>query len=111
MTKNNKKNSKFPVLKTVGIVFMIITLLVALLLTNDTVKQFIIESWAFSPRCARIGSPSARQRCDAEERWDAEAAAIKKPELNYWYNLVKKGQINLWEYREAIRAVLARPTH
>lgn len=59
--KTNKKNS---VLKTVGLVFMVITLLAALALTNNTVRQFITDSFADGGRvngCQDAGSPS--QRC------------------------------------------------
>jgi hypothetical protein len=50
--KINKKSQKTPTLKIVGIVFMIVTLVAALALTNNTVRQFITSSFAFDYECS-----------------------------------------------------------
>ena len=111
--KINKKLQKSSVLKIVGLVFMVITLLAALALTNNTVRQFITDSFADGGRvasgdCEAKGSPSARNACRQAKKNDAAAAAAKQSDLNYWYKLVKEGKISLWEYIEARRSVLSR---
>ncbi len=79
--KVNKKSQKTPTLKIVGIVFMLVTLLAALALTNNTVRQFITSSFAFDWECAQKGSPSARRNCQAEADWRKSSVAAEQARL------------------------------
>ncbi len=92
--KNNVKQSS--ILKTVGLVFMVVTLVAALALTNNTVRQFVTDSFAYSSRCSKIGNPNVRQRCDAEERWDAEAQKQQQEAYQESQNQAKRDFYYEW---------------
>ncbi|EKE05144.1 MAG: hypothetical protein ACD_19C00425G0005 [uncultured bacterium] len=71
------KNKNFSIKKVISIVFLIVTLIVAVSLTNNTVKKFIFGSEA-SGTCDDLGSPSARNACKREDR-----NIIEKYKTNY----------------------------
>ncbi len=85
--KINKKLQKSSVFKVVGLVFMVVTLLTALALTNNTVRQFITDSFADGGRvrpgvCEDLGS--GRARCRAEKEWDRISAQAKEYNRLYY---------------------------
>ena len=80
----SKFKSKYSPMKVVGIVFLIITLIIAVSLTNNTVRKFIFGSYA-SKSCNDLGSPSARNACNVE----AEEAVRNS---NAWYDSLTPAQ-------------------
>lgn len=76
------KVNNFSIKKIIGIVFLIITLIVGVALTNNTVRKFLFNSSANGGRvrsgnCDDIGSPGERNRCRMRKDGDIKASGLQ----------------------------------
>ena len=117
----SKFKSKYSPMKVVGIVFLVVTLLIAVSLTNNTVRQMISSSFAFDSVCAAKGDPKARNSCQVEVDKakanipiDVETASLKRKlglynlAGNLYSGLVRSNLITMGQYIELMAAARER---
>ena len=110
----SKFKSMYSPMKVVGIIFLVVTLVVAVSLTNNTVRQMISNSFAFDSVCAAKGDPKARNKCQVERDWEKKNSSYSKrlndytAEYGFWKNLYQNGNTTWESFNKAVNELLHR---